>query len=61
MTTKNPELARSLQLALAWIAVNGKSITLLELGVRLIEVDELYSQLYCSAGRAARLQDFLKT
>jgi len=56
----NEKLARSLHTELAWLAVNGQSITLKELGVRLSEIDTLHSQLYCSVGQAARLQDFLK-
>jgi len=61
MTTNNFELARSLQAQLAWLAVNGKSITLKELGVRLTEVDDLYTKIYVSVGSEARLQHFLKT
>jgi len=56
----NVELARSLQAQLSWLAVNGKSATLKELGVRLVEVDDLYTKIYVSVGGAARLQDFLK-
>jgi len=61
MTTNNFELARSLQAQLAWLAVNGKAVTLKELGVRLTEVDDLYTKIYLSVGGTARLQDFLKT
>jgi hypothetical protein len=52
-------VAKEIHTRLATLAVKGKCLSLRELGVWLVEIDDLYTELYGAAGPAARLQDFL--
>jgi len=59
MTRTPRQVAKEIQTRLATLAVKGKCLSLRELGVWLVEIDDLYTELYGAAGPTIRLQDFL--
>jgi hypothetical protein len=59
MSKNSKQLAKELQSRLSRLAVKGKTLSFRELGVWLVEIDDLYTELYRAAGPVMRLQNFL--